>query len=320
MAKKDKNKNSEEKKNHQLKESDPKKGQKSKGKVSLAKKILKITGFSLAGIFAVLLLLVIFRDPIIKFGVTSIGSWITGVEITLEDFDTSLVKGSATVKGLRIANPKNFDRQYMLELGEFHADIDLGSLMTKEIVIEDIRVNDLNFTAEFDDKSSFNVTELTGNLKKRFPPEEDDVEKNDDDDITPDETTQEEKSDDPSLLFKNIDVNIKLTLVHDFSHATLSMPVSYAKQDLRIAPNDDDVPFVEKLDALAKYFESFCQACFNAGAFVITAGEEAGEILKSGFSAGVDGGKKVFDGGKKVINGGIDGGKSLFKSATKLFK
>ena len=319
MAKKDKKKNNEEKDKSQWKNSADKKTQNSKGKVSLVKKILKITGFTFAGILAVLILLVLFRDPIIKFGVTSIGSWITGVEITLEDLDTSLTEGSATVKGLRIANPKGFEHPYMLELGEFHADIDLGSLTTKEIIIEDIRVDDLNLTAEFDDNSSFNVTELTGNLKKRFPPKEDDIEKDDDDDITPDETTPEEKSDDLALLFKNIDVDVKLTLVHDFSNATLSMPVTYAKQDLRIAPNDD-VPLVEKFDAMAKYFESFCQACFNAGAFVITAGEEAGEIFKSGFSAGVDGGKKVFDGGKKVIDDGINSGKGLLNSATKLFK
>jgi len=320
MAKKEKNKNGEEKEKNQSKNSASK-------KASLAKKILKITGFTFAGILAAVILLVLFHDPVIKFGVTSIGSWITGVEITLEDIDTSLTKGTATVKGLRIANPQGFECPYMLELGEFHADIDLGSLTTKEIVIEDIRVKDLYFTAEFDDNSSFNVTELTGNLKKRFPPDEDDVEKKDDDDITPNETDPDEKSDDPALLFQNIDVNLKLTLVHDFSNATLSMPVSYAKQNLRIGADDDDVPIVERLDAMAKYFESFCQACFNAGAFVVSAGEEAGEILKSGFSAGVDGGKKVFEGGKKVLDGGkkvidsgIDGGKSLLDSATKLFK
>lgn len=320
MAKKEKNKNPEkQEKNHQNNALE--KGDKSKrSSKSVAKKILKISAWTFGGIFTFLILLLLFRDPIAKFGITSIGSWITGVEITLEDLDTSLVKGSATVKGLRIANPKNFADPYMMELEEFHADIDLSSLGTKEIVIEDIQVNGLAFTAEFDKSSNFNVTTLTGNLKKRFPPEDTDdddqeevVEEVKKEEVKPADNADTDDDDDkPALLIQNIDVNIKLKLVHDFSHATLAMPVNYSEKDLRIAP-DDDVPLVEKLDALARYFESFCQACFNAGAFVISAGAEAGEALKSGISAGVDGGKKVFD-------GGINTGKSIFDSATKLFK
>ena len=309
MAKKEKKKSSEEKEKNLQNDSADKKGRSSKKKTTLAKKILKITGFTFAGIFAVLLLLVIFRDPIIKFGVTSIGSWVTGVEITLDEVDTSLTKGSATIKGLRVANPQGYERPHMLELEEFHADIDLSSLSTKEIVIEDIRINNLNFTAEFNKNGSFNVTELTGNLKKRFPPKEED-----------EEEPEEEKKSDTALLFKNIDVKVKLTLVHDFSHATLSMPVSYSKQNLRIAPEEESPTFVERLDEVAKHFESFCQACFNAGKFVITAGAEAGEMLKEAFSSGVDEGKKVIDGGKKVLDNSLDRGKNLLDSATRIFK
>ena len=299
-----------------------------KKQLSTGKKILKIAAWSFGSLFAFLLLLVIFRDPVIKFSVTSIGSWVTGVDIVMEDFDTSLFKGTATVTGLKVGNPAGFDEPNMLELEKFHADIDLGSLLTKEIVIEDIQVANLNVNAEFNRQSKFNVTTLTGNLKRRFPPETDDDDDDNDDPVPENDAPETEK---PAILFKNINVSIKLSLIHDLSHANLGLPISYSETDLRIAPDDEETPLVIKLDELATRFEEFCQTCFNAGALVISAGAEAGETLKSGVDSGINAGKKVFDGGvdagKKVFDGGVDagkkvmdGGKNIFKSATSIFK
>ena len=289
-----------------------------KKRLSTGKKILKITAWSFGSLLAILLLLVIFRDPIIKFSVTSIGSWVTGVDIAMDDFDTSLFKGSATVKGLKVGNPAGFDEPNMLELEKFHADIDLGSLLTKEIVIEDIQVANLNLNAEFNRQSKFNVTTLTGNLKRRFPPENDDDDDDDNDDPVPEKDSPEPEK--PALLFKNINVSVKLSMVHDLSHANLGMPINYSETDLRIAPSDNETPLVIKLDKLATRFEDFCQTCFNAGALVISAGAEAGETLKSGVDSGLNAGKKVFDSGVDTGKKVMDGGKNIFKSATKLFK
>ena len=309
MGKKDKSRKDTEK------DKSPEKAEKKK--LSTGKKILKICAWVFGSIAAVILLLVIFRDPVIKFSVTSIGSWVTGVDIAIDEFDTSLFKGSATIKGLRIGNPAGFDEPNMLEMENFHADIDIASLFTKEIVIEDIQVTNLNFNAEFNRQSKFNVTTLTGNLKRRFPPKKDDDD--DDADEVP-ETPEEGNQVQPGLLFQNIDVAVKLSLVHDLSHANLGMPISYSKTDLRIAPSDENTPLVIKLDEWATSFEEFCQTCFNAGALVISAGAEAGETLKSGVDSGINAGKKVFDSGVDTGKKVMDGGKNLFDSATKLFK
>ena len=154
MSKKEKKNNDKEKNSPAVNEE-----QKSvKKSSSIGKKILKITAWTLGSLFAVILLLVIFRDPVIKFGVTSIGSWITGVDISLEDLDTSLFKGSASIKGLRVGNPAGFDEPDMLVLENFNADIDISSLFTKEIVIEDLTVKGLVVTAEFHSDRKFEKT------------------------------------------------------------------------------------------------------------------------------------------------------------------
>ena len=146
------------------------KQQKETKKPSWLKRTLKVTAWIFGSLLFIIILALIFRDPLIKLGVTKVGSWVTGVELTLDSVDTSLCNGTVNIKGLRIANPEGYDNPYMLELGEFNLDIDNSSLFTDEIVIDDLVVKDLTFTAEFSSDNRFNVTQLTDDLKQRFPP------------------------------------------------------------------------------------------------------------------------------------------------------
>ena len=113
-------------------------------------------------------------------------------------------------------------------------------------------------------------------------------------------------------------------MIHDLSGATLPLPVSYSTTDLRIDPNEQSLPLVELLDSAAKTLENFCNACFNAGALLISAVAEAGETLKLGFDSSIKSGKEVFKQSGDAIKQGSDQvikhGKNLFESAGKLFK
>ncbi|MBQ4330160.1 MAG: hypothetical protein IJC27_10610, partial [Lentisphaeria bacterium] len=101
--------------------------------------------------------------------------------------------------------------------------------------------------------------------------------------------------------------------------------------DLSIDPNEQSTPLLEYLDSAAKALENFCQTCFDAGALVISAGAEAGEVLKLGIDSGIKTGTKVIKQGGEVIKQGgealkqggdkvLEQGKNLFESAGKLFK
>ncbi len=315
------------------------KGEK-KSKSPLAKRILKITAWTFGVIFAILLLVLIFRDSLIKIGVTKVGSWIAGVEIAMDSFDTSLSEGTVHLKGLRVANPAGFERPNMVELEEFFLDIDVASLTTKEIVIEEIRVAGLDSNAEFNRDGKFNITTLTNDLKRRFPPKEETETKQEEkpaDDPAP-SPEKEEKELKPVLLIRNIDAQVKLSMVHDLSGASFVLPVSYSTTDLRIDPNEQSMPLVDLLDAAAQALENFCQACFNAGSLLITAGQEAGETLKLGIDSGISAGQEAIKQGGKVLQQGGDAllqggeaikqgsdellkqGKNLFESAGSLFK
>ena len=271
------------------------------------KRVLKISAWTLCILITVLVFALIFRDSLIKFGVTKVGSWVTGVEVSLDSVKTAPFKGLVNIRGLRVANPAGYDKPYMLELGEFNLDMEPGSLFTDEIVINDLLVRDLAFTAEFARNNKFNVTQLTDDLKQRFPA----AEKTEDPENNEAEETDsaDENANQKAVLIRNLDISIKMSMVHDLSKLTLPMPISYSQTDFRIGPDRERINWVEYLDSAAKSLESFCQACFNAGAFVVSAGAEAGETLKSGMDASIDAGKKVFDQGKDI-----------WKSTKKLFK
>ena len=284
-------------------------------KSSLGKRILKISAWTLSSLLAVLVLLFIFRDPVIKFGVTSIGSWVTGVEIELDSIVTKL-DGSVHLKGLRVGNPNGFALPEMVDLEEFNLKIDIPSLTSQEIIIENLEVKNLLFTAEFDKKTNFNVTTLVKNLEQRFPPP---AEPPADDSKTNEPDTQEQSEADSApqqaVMIRNLAVSIKLILAHDLSGAELTAPISYSTTDLQVV-DDGKEHWTKKLADAAAELESWCKACFNAGEFIVTAGMEAvegiGNVLKDGFNSG----KKVLEGGKKVL----DGGKNLFNSATDIFR
>lgn len=281
-------------------------------KAALIKRILKISAWVFGGIFALLLLAVIFRDSLIKFGVTRIGSWIAGVEISLDHLDTSLSEGSVHLKGLRVANPSGFERPYMVELEEFYLDIDPGSLTSQEIVIEDIRCLGLTTTAEFDSQSRFNITALTSDMQRRFPPKEEKEAAAEEG--NPDDSDAAQK---PTILIRNIEAKVKLTMVHDLSGANFSLPVPYSTTNLQIDPNEQSSSLLEKLNAAAMELESYCQACFNAGALV-------GKGVKMGIDAGLKSGKEVLNQSKDALDKGgkeiLNQGKNLFESAGSLFK
>ena len=315
-------KENKKEKNNATEKSDKKKTK----KTSLAKRILKISAWVIGSLFALLLLLVLFRDPIIKYGVTTIGSWATGVDISLESLDTSLFNGTVNLKGLRISNPKDFKRPDMLTLEEFDFALEVPTLFSKEIVINKLIVKNLTFTAEFDSKANFNLSVVADNIQKRFAPAEPTPapEENTPPQETPEENTapQEEntppqetpeentESTKPAILIRELALSVKLILQDDRTMLSLSAPINYSTKDMRTNLKDDGTHWTTKMIYYTEKFEEWCKACFEAGGFIMAAGVEAWEGATDVFKRGVNSGKQVLDSGKSLF----DSTRSLFSS------
>ena len=126
------------------------------------KKFLKII-LRIAGIiFAVLVLLVIFRDPLIRIATVKAGSYLTGTQVNLKRFSSTLT-GRVSIHGFSIGNPEGFTRNNAVEFQEITVDIDPGSLLTDEIRINEILIRGMNVNYE----TNFNRSNL-GAIQKNL--------------------------------------------------------------------------------------------------------------------------------------------------------
>ena len=119
------------------------------------KQILKII-LRIAGIFfAVLILLVIFRDPLIRIATVRAGSYLTGTQVNLKRFSSTLT-GRVSIHGFSVGNPEGFTRNNAVDFQEITVDLDLGSLLTDEIRINEILIRGMNVNFE----TNFNKSNL----------------------------------------------------------------------------------------------------------------------------------------------------------------
>lgn len=144
-------------------------------KKKFRKLLLKIFLWFTGSIITLLILILIFINPLVRFAVTTIGSAVTGTEITLDEFDLSLLKGKITLNNFRIANPAGFKQQPMLELGHFHAAWDNSSLLTDNIFVENIKLDKLHITAEVNKNGLLNFLAMLPSADKVQTPEAEEI-------------------------------------------------------------------------------------------------------------------------------------------------
>lgn len=133
-----------------------------------SKKLFKYTGVGLIVLLCLLMLLVLFRDGIVRFSICRIGSKMTGAEVTLQDFSSSL-SGKIHLKDFSIGNPEGYSAGKAVVLKEFFADIDLPSLFTSRKTISKISLRGLQINAE-SDLSGNNFGKILSNIQNFTSP------------------------------------------------------------------------------------------------------------------------------------------------------
>ena len=157
-----------------------KKKQENEKKRSIPKLILKIFLWCFGSIIALFLLLWAFINPFLKFSITTVGSGVTGLDITLDNIELSLAHGTFKIINLKVSNPEKFDAPSMLELGTFYTSWKNSSLLTKKIIIHNIEVRNLLVTAEVNESGKLNFLALA---EKFVPADKKEIDKPDEPEI-----------------------------------------------------------------------------------------------------------------------------------------
>jgi uncharacterized protein involved in outer membrane biogenesis len=79
-------------------------------------------------------------DAVVRRAIERYGSEVTGTAVRVYSVDISLSSGRGTVRRLTVANPEGFSSAHVLRLGEITLQIDVGSVTSSPIVIDEIDV------------------------------------------------------------------------------------------------------------------------------------------------------------------------------------
>jgi len=100
-----------------------------------------------------------------KAGIEKGGTYAMGVETTVDSVDIRFLNGTATMSGLKIANPEGYSRPIFLGLGKGAVALDLGSLGDELVRIPTLHLSDVELNLlKKDGKSNYQV--ILDNLKR----------------------------------------------------------------------------------------------------------------------------------------------------------
>ena len=100
-------------------------------------------------------------DTIVRRLVNKYGSQVTGTNVDLKGFSLSLSSGEGKISQITIANPKNYSAPYLFKLDE----INLKSLTSDTIIIDEIKVRQPEITYEMISLTQNNVSEILKNIE-----------------------------------------------------------------------------------------------------------------------------------------------------------
>ena len=102
-------------------------------------------------------------DRIVKTGIESLGSEMTGTPVKVESVSISPISGEGTISGFTIDNPEDFEGESMLRIGELSITLDVMSLLSDEILIHEIIVRESGFYVEQSVEGN-NVLQIMDNI------------------------------------------------------------------------------------------------------------------------------------------------------------
>lgn len=102
-------------------------------------------------------------DSLIVAAVERFGSAATRAEVALEGAEVSVTTGAGALRGLRVGNPKGFDTESAIRLGEISLKLDVGTITSDPVVIKEIIVQAPEVTYELGEAGS-NIDALKRNV------------------------------------------------------------------------------------------------------------------------------------------------------------
>lgn len=113
-----------------------------------------------------LVLLVIFREPVLKAVVSDVASRITGFSVSADKLQIGLARPVIHITSLKVYNPKDFSEKMMLDMPEVYANYDPLAIFRKEVSLRELRIDLREFIVVKNKEGQTNVARLKGVAQK----------------------------------------------------------------------------------------------------------------------------------------------------------
>jgi len=87
-------------------------------------------------------------DSIVKKGVEAVGPKLLGADVVLQEVNISMFSGKGQLKGIVIGNPEGFQTESAFKLGEVRLAVDVASIFSDKMVIDEIVIDAPEITYE----------------------------------------------------------------------------------------------------------------------------------------------------------------------------
>ncbi|MFH1791307.1 MAG: hypothetical protein ABH885_04920 [Candidatus Omnitrophota bacterium] len=140
----------------------------------------KIIINTVAAVLCGLVILIVFKNIIIRFSAEHIVEHITGLQLRMESLKVGILKPVIDIRGLRLMNPPGYEDKQMMDMPEFYVDYDLHSVLEGKPHFRHLGINLEQFTVVKNAKGELNLNALTAvkddsaaakapSQKSRFP-------------------------------------------------------------------------------------------------------------------------------------------------------
>ncbi|HKK25366.1 MAG TPA: hypothetical protein VJ941_07030 [Gracilimonas sp.] len=129
----------------------------------MSKKTLKLTAGFAVVLLSLLLVITLSLDGMVKSGIERNGSELLQTRVTVDNVNISLFSGSGTINGFAVQNPENYSDESALYIEEASIKIDVTSLLSDRIIVNEIKLN--NPEILFEQKGiGINLNTLSDNM------------------------------------------------------------------------------------------------------------------------------------------------------------
>jgi hypothetical protein len=130
-----------------------------------SKKILIIVGVLLFVVAGAVFYVMTNLDSIVKTAIEKYGSEATKTAVRVSSVKIRLSAGSGEISGLTVANPRGFSSPHIFRLGKISTAIDVHSVTSSPIVIDELRISSPQVVYEMNQGLDSNIFVLKKNVQ-----------------------------------------------------------------------------------------------------------------------------------------------------------